>query len=194
MNRCVAIHINGTSEILDVQPRLHQELRGLGYRRFVVRTADGRALSSAVYSRRTPSTWQCVDAARKLWGLSSAVNVFDEHGELMADVSTPPIGVAIVDQAPSVMDSEVPLTRSEDRRPESTITEAMLADLRRAAHEIRLNLGDWLYGTGDGSEQRAFADRLDEHVRALRELATRGVERRPLTPPRAPSPAARPPA
>ncbi|MDQ6635665.1 MAG: hypothetical protein M3Z10_13025 [Gemmatimonadota bacterium] len=182
MNRCVAIHINGMSEILDVQPRLHQELRGLGYRRFVVRTADGRALSSAVYSRRTPSTWQCVDAARKLWGLSAAVNVFDEHGELMPDVSTPPIGVATVDprvdRPASVADTEVPLTRSEDRRPESTITEAMVADLRRAAHEIRLNLGDWLYGTGDGSEQRAFADRLDAHVRALAQLATRGVERR----------------
>jgi hypothetical protein len=170
MNRCVAIHINGTSEVLDVQPRLHQELRGLGYRRFVVRTADGRALSSAVYSRRTPSTWQCVDAARKLWGLSSAVNVFDEHGELLADVSTPTAGVAVVDvtvRPRSATDSEVPLTRSADRGPDVAITPAMVADLRRAAHEIRLNLGDWLYGTGDGSEQRAFADRLDAHVRAL---------------------------
>jgi hypothetical protein len=182
MNRCVAIHINGTSEVLDVPPRLHQELRGLGYRRFVVRTADGRALSSAVYSRRTPSTWQCVDAARKLWGLTSAVNVFDEHGELMSDVSTPSFGVSVVDaiadRPSSVMDSEVPLTRSEDHRHESTVTEDMVTDLRRAAHEIRLNLGDWLYGSGDGTEQRAFADRLDAHVRALAaQLETRGVER-----------------
>jgi hypothetical protein len=171
MNRCVAIHINGTSEVLDVQPRLHQELRGLGYRRFVVRTADGRALSSAVYSRRTPSTWQCVDAARKLWGLSSAVNVFDEHGELISDLSTPTSGVAVVavsgERPRSTTDTEVPVARSADRQKESTITPAMLADLRRAAHEIRLNLGDWLYGTGDGSEQRAFADRLDAHVKAL---------------------------
>jgi hypothetical protein len=170
MNRCVAIHINGTSEVLDVQPRLHQELRGLGYRRFVVRTTDRRALSSAVYSRRTPSTWQCVDAARKLWGLSSAVNVFDEHGELLVDVSTPTAGVAVVDVTVgprSATDSEVPLTRSADRGPDVAITPAMVADLRRAAHEIRLNLGDWLYGAGDGSEQRAFADRLDAHVRAL---------------------------
>jgi hypothetical protein len=171
MNRCVAIHINGTSEVLDVQPRLHQELRGLGYRRFVIRTADGRALSSAVYARRTPSTWQCVDAARKLWGLSSAVNVFDEQGEIITDTSTPAVGTAIVsphaDRPRHPVDSEVPLTRSAEHQPASAITPAMVADLRRAAHEIRLNLGDWLYGAGDGSEQRAFADRLDAHVSAL---------------------------
>jgi hypothetical protein len=171
MNRCVAIHSNGTSEVLDVQPRLHQELRGLGYRRFVVRTADGRALSSAVYSRRTPSTWQCVDAARKLWGLSSAVNVFDEQGELVSDKPASTSSVAdVAATAPrprSVTDSEIPLPRPAVEQRDGAVTPAMITDLRRAAHEIRLNLGDWLYGTGDGSEQRAFADRLDAHVRAL---------------------------
>jgi hypothetical protein len=171
MNRCVAIHINGTSEVLDVQPRLHQELRGLGYRRFVIRTADGRSLSSAVYARRTPSTWQCIDAARKLWGLSSEVNVFDEHGELITDMSASG-SVAVVDATAHrprhAADSEIAvMLRPEAQRQDGTITPAMVADLRRAAHEIRLNLGDWLYGTGDGSEQRAFADRLDAHVRAL---------------------------
>jgi hypothetical protein len=170
MNRCVAIHINGTSEVLDVQPRLHQELRGLGYRRFVIRTADGRSLSSAVYARRTPSTWQCVDAARKLWGLSSAVNVFDEQGELISDMSAS-ASVAVVDATAGpprhAADSEIPRPRATVERQDSAITPAMVADLRRAAHEIRLNLGDWLYGSGDGSEQRAFADRLDAHVRAL---------------------------
>ncbi|MFL5607404.1 MAG: hypothetical protein ACJ8AD_13225, partial [Gemmatimonadaceae bacterium] len=123
------------------------------------------------YARRTPSAWQCVDAARKLWGLSSAVNVFDEHGELIPDVSTPSAGTAVVVATPerhrSTGDRQVPLARSTDDRKESAITPAMLADLRRAAHEIRINLGDWLYGGGDGSEQRAFADRLDDHVRAL---------------------------
>jgi hypothetical protein len=85
---------------------------------------------------------------------------------------------AIADRPSSVMDSEVPLARSEDHRHESTVTEDMVTDLRRAAHEIRLNLGDWLYGSGDGTEQRAFADRLDAHVRALAaQLETRGVER-----------------
>jgi hypothetical protein len=181
MNRCVAIHINGTSEVLDVQPRLHQELRGLGYRRFVIRSADGRALSSAVYARRTPSTWQCVDAARKLWGLSSAVNVFDEQGEIITDTSTPVAGTAVVsphaDRPRRAADSEVPLTPSADRQPASAITPAMVADLRRAAHEIRLNLGDWLYSVGDGTEQRAFADRLDAHVKALDAELTRDARR-----------------
>jgi hypothetical protein len=170
MNRCVAIHINGTSEVLDVQPRLHQELRGLGYRRFVIRTADGRSLSSAVYARRTPSTWQCIDAARKLWGLSSEVNVFDEQGELLSDMSASGSN-AVVDATPArpwhAADSEIAVMRPAAQRQDGTITPAMVADLRRAAHEIRLNLGDWLYGAGDGSEQRAFADRLDAHVRAL---------------------------
>jgi hypothetical protein len=184
MNRCVAIHANGTSEVLDVQPPVHQELRGLGYRRFVVRTTDGRALSSAVYARRTPSAWQCLDAARKLWGLSSAVNVFDEQGELLTDVSTPAAGTtavaATMDRPRPVADSEVPLTKSADLERPGGITPAMVADLRRAAHEIRVNLGDWLYGVGDGREQRAFADRLDGHVRALQaELARKGSESAP---------------
>ncbi len=86
MNRCVAIHSNGTSEVLEFKPKVHQDLRGLGYRRFVVRTADGRALSSAVYSRTTPSLWQFSDAAKKLWGRGTGdVHVFDEHGEPVLD-------------------------------------------------------------------------------------------------------------
>lgn len=82
MIRCVAIHSNGTSEVLEFKPKVHQDLRGLGYRRFVVRTADERALSSAVYSRATPSLWQFSDAAKKLWGRGTGdIHVFDEHGE-----------------------------------------------------------------------------------------------------------------
>ena len=89
MNRCVAIHSNGTSEVLEFKPKVHQDLRGLGYRRFVVRTADGRALSSAVYSRSTPSLWQFSDAAKKLWGRGTGdVLVFDEHGEPVVDGAT----------------------------------------------------------------------------------------------------------
>ena len=89
MNRCVAIHANGTSEVLEFQPQVHQELRGLGYRRFVVRTADGRALASAVYARTTPSSWQFSDAAKKLWGLTGDVQVFDEQGDPVTDTLTP---------------------------------------------------------------------------------------------------------
>lgn len=86
MIRCVAIHSNGTSEVLEFKPKVHQDLRGLGYRRFVVRTADERALSSAVYSRATPSLWQFSDAAKKLWGRGTGdIHVFDEHGEPVLD-------------------------------------------------------------------------------------------------------------
>src|SRR3979411_3024478 len=85
MNRCVAIHSNGTSELIDVQPSVHRELRELGYRRFVIRTADGRSpLVSAVSSRTAPTSWQIGDAARKLWGRNAAAaHVFDEHGEAL---------------------------------------------------------------------------------------------------------------
>lgn len=86
MQRCVAIHANGTSEVLEFRPKLHQELRHLGYRRFVVRTGDKRALSAAVYARTTPSAWQFADAARKLWGLIGGdVEAFDEGGERVTD-------------------------------------------------------------------------------------------------------------
>ncbi|MCY7380372.1 MAG: hypothetical protein LH467_13670 [Gemmatimonadaceae bacterium] len=86
MIHCVAIHSNGTSEVLEFKPKVHQDLRGLGYRRFVVRTADERALSSAVYSRGTPSLWQFSDAAKKLWGRGTGdIHVFDEHGEPVVD-------------------------------------------------------------------------------------------------------------
>lgn len=86
MIRCVAIHSNGMSEVLEFKPKVHQDLRGLGYRRYVVRTADERALSSAVYSRGTPSLWQFADAAKKLWGRGTGdVHVFDEHGEPVVD-------------------------------------------------------------------------------------------------------------
>lgn len=100
MQRCVAIHANGTSEVLEFRPVLHQELRRLGYRRFVVRTADGRALSSAVYARTTPSSWQFADAARKLWGLVSDVQAIDESGELVTDAHTPAAGHPAVPPPP----------------------------------------------------------------------------------------------
>ena len=96
MQRCVAIHANGTSEVLEFRPKVHQELRRLGYRRFVVRTADGRALSSAVYARTTPSNWQFNDAAKRLWGLTSEVQVFDDQGEPLTDTLTPAAGTAAI--------------------------------------------------------------------------------------------------
>jgi hypothetical protein len=91
MNRCVVIHRNGTSEVEDVQPAVHQKLRGLDYKRFVVefvRDKDGVSYRSALYSKLTPSTWQVGDAVRKLWGRhTGAIRVFDENGDLLPESS-----------------------------------------------------------------------------------------------------------
>jgi hypothetical protein len=149
MNRCVAIHSNGTSEVIDVHPRVHRELRGLGYRRFVIRTADGRSpLASAVYARITPTAWQISDAARKLWGRNTdAVHVFDEHGEpldhdgsppltasemhvvdaaVMDAQPTPPLGMAAIPEtpAPSAPSAAPPATMATRVTPTTPVTAA----------------------------------------------------------------------
>ena len=182
MNRCVAIHANGTSEVLDIHPARHQELRGLGYRRFVVRTADDRSLSTAVYARGTPSSWQFAEAAKKVWGRrATSVQIFDEQGEPVTDAlpapATPLPMERTIAQTPRVDGQPTPATPMaavDAVAPRhAPVTREMTADLRRAAHEIRLNLGDWLYGEGDLNERRAFADRLDAHVRALESLLDR---------------------
>ena len=197
MNRCVAIHNNGMSEVLDVRPGTHQELRGLGYRRFVVRTADGRSLSSAVYCRLTPSTWQIQDAAKKLWGRSTGtVHVFDEQGELVPVTGSPTssTGETTVDRKPHIEGKGAASARDDAARetapvahadqvdakhlpeliaranqllPESDprkITADMVEDLRRAARELRLTLGERLYNR---DEETRYADALDAHARAL---------------------------
>jgi hypothetical protein len=197
MNRCVAIHNNGMSEVLDVLPGTHQELRGLGYRRFVVRTADGRSLSSAVYCRLTPSTWQIQDAAKKLWGhTTGTVHVFDEHGELVPATGSlsnsslettvdrkPHIegrgpastrdgeahDTAAAANADRVDEKHLPelIARANQLLPETDprkITPSMVEDLRRAARELRLTLGERLYNR---DEECRYADALDAHARAL---------------------------
>jgi hypothetical protein len=215
MQRCVAIHVNGTSEVLEFRPQVHQDLRRLGYRRYVVQTADRRALSSAVYARVQPSSWQFSDAAKKLWGLTSDVKVFDDQGEPVRDTLTPVSSAAIppraetrVPQSAFVDGSgdtvrkagvgretpatsregvaiELPLqprTRVDPRQvPEliaranhslpdvdaRKISRAMVADLQRAARAIRLTADEGLSAGMDDGEQRALADRLESHARAL---------------------------
>jgi hypothetical protein len=216
MQRCVAIHANGTSEVLEFQPQVHHDLRRLGYRRFVVQTADGRALSSAVYARTTPSSWQFSDAAKKLWGLTGEVQVFDEHGEPVRDTLTPASGSPAIPPAAETRvaqtafvegsESEVrkagvgretpvapapgipregparPRTRVDPRQiPEliaranhslpdadpRKITRAMIADVARAARAMRLNADEGLGAGMDEAQQRALADRLESHARAL---------------------------
>lgn len=197
MNRCVAIHVNGTSEVIDVQPRVHRELRGLGYRRFVIRTADGRSpLTSAIYSRGIPSTWQIGDAARKLWGRNTtAVHVFDEDGEPLAHDGSPGIstGEMRVIDAP-ITERPTPATPTPAMRtparastpatsmpapvdaaaaspaPPSPVTKEMLDDLRAAAREIRGLLASRPVGLEEANALRALADRLEVWARMLEPL------------------------
>ena len=122
MQRCVAIHANGTSEVLEFRPEVHRELRHLGYRRFVVRTADSRALSSAVYARTTPSAWQFSDAAKKLWGLTGDVHGFDEYGEPVRDTLTPAIGSPVVSAREA---GDVPPAEAEGRDASTSLNGVM---------------------------------------------------------------------
>jgi hypothetical protein len=177
MNRCVAIHSNGTSEVIDVVPRVHRELRGLGYRRFVLRTADGRSpLTSAVYARITPTSWQITDAARRLWGRNTnVVQVFDEDGEPLAHDGSPGMTSGEMRAVDEQMEEppapatprpvEEPLTLEPS--PEPIVTPAMLQDLRLAAREIRGLLASRPVGLAEANALRALADRLEAHARAL---------------------------
>lgn len=108
MNRCVVIHRTGASEVQDVQPVVHQKLRGLEYRRFVVeftRDTDGRPVTGAVYSQSSPSAWQVSDAVKKLWGRGSgSIRMFDDDGQLLLTqrdeprpmAPTPAVGSAVI--------------------------------------------------------------------------------------------------
>jgi hypothetical protein len=199
MNRCVAIHSNGTSEVIDVHPRVHRELRGLGYRRFVIRTADGRSpLVSAVYARSTPSSWQVGDAARKLWGRNTdAVHVFDEHGEplvhdgspsltasemhvvdaaVMDATSTPPIGSAVI-PPPEPPAPVVPAAPVAPAPPVTSITPGLPLDLRLAAREIRGLLASRPVGLTEANQLRALADRLEAHAQSLEAQLPRQLSR-----------------
>lgn len=104
MYRCVVLHRNGTSELQEVQPALHQKLRHLDYKRFVVeyvRDADGLSSTAPLYCQFSPSSWQAASAAKQLWGRQSGtVRLFDEDGHLvqdsMATSGTPFQGSAVV--------------------------------------------------------------------------------------------------
>jgi hypothetical protein len=104
MYRCVVLHRNGTSELEEVQPALHQKLRHLEYKRFVVefvRDSDGLSVTAPLYCQFSPSSWQASSAAKQLWGRQSGtVRLFDEDGHLvqdsMASGGTPYQGTATV--------------------------------------------------------------------------------------------------
>jgi len=104
MYRCVVLHRNGTSELQEVQPAVHQKLRHLEYKRFVVefvRDSDGLSSTAPLYCQFSPSSWQASNAAKQLWGRhSGTVRLFDEDGHLvqdsMASGGTPYQGTATV--------------------------------------------------------------------------------------------------
>jgi hypothetical protein len=89
MYRCVVLHRNGTTELEEVKPALHQKLRHLEYKRFVVefvRDADGISVTAPLYCQFSPSSWQASNAAKQLWGRQSGtVRLFDEDGHLVQD-------------------------------------------------------------------------------------------------------------
>jgi hypothetical protein len=169
MQRCVAIHANGTSEVLEFQPQLHQELRRLGYRRYVVQTDDGRALSSAVYARTTPSSWQFSNAAKRLWGLTSNVQAFDDHGERVTDTLTPPGG------------SEIVSPNAETRVAQPTFVEGQEAPARRKAGVGRETPADASPGIGQVGPARPKT-RIDP--RQIPELIARANHSLPDADPR----------
>ena len=184
MNRCVAIHANGTSELIDVQPRVHRELRGLGYRRFVIRTADGRSpMTSVIYCRVAPTAWQITDAARKLWGRNTtAVQVFDDHGEPLAHEGLAPmttgemrvIDAPVTEQvAPPRPSAPAPALSSSPAAGGPSTRSAIVDDVRRAAREIRGLLAARPVSMAEADALRALADRLDSHARTLESLLPR---------------------
>ena len=109
MYRCVVLHRNGTSELQEVQPALHQKLRHLEYKRFVVefvRDSDGISSTAPLYCQFSPSSWQAQSAAKQLWGRhSGSVRLFDEDGHLvqdaMATAGTPYQGSATIGASPA---------------------------------------------------------------------------------------------
>jgi hypothetical protein len=124
MYRCVVLHRNGTSELQEVQPALHQKLRHLEYKRYVVefvRDADGISSTAPLYCQFPPSSWQASNAAKQLWGRRpGTVRLFDEDGHLVQDSmssgGTPFQGSATIPEpatsAPSTAE-EVSFTRED---------------------------------------------------------------------------------
>lgn len=119
MYRCVVLHRNGTSELQEVQPALHQKLRHLEYKRFVVeyvRESDGLSSTAPLYCQFSPSSWQASNAAKQLWGRQvGTVRLFDEDGHLVQDsmssAGTPFQGSPTIPAPPAAVAERVPTAR-----------------------------------------------------------------------------------
>lgn len=163
MNRCIVIHPTGATELQDFHPVLHQRLRGLGYRRFViqfVRATTQQMLSSPVYSRLTPSEWHVAESARKLWGRGvGTISIFDEHGEVV-DHSPPRGSDVLATDTPdaalppvSAMSTLEDALASADDRMRELDDSAMGHRLRSLAHH-------WLYLVDRNDGDSASFDEL----------------------------------
>jgi hypothetical protein len=189
MNRCIVIHPTGATELQDFHPALHQRLRGLGYKRFViqlVRNVNKQLLSAAVYSRLTPSAWQASDSARKLWGRGpGAISIFDEQGETVLDGSDPALANAASGAWSETPPRAVRAAESLVVARAPTRTDPMEHRLRSLAHR-------WLYlvdrNDGDAAPfDELFADSFEldwspARIRTREELSAwyRGVSERVL--------------
>ena len=126
MYRCVVLHRNGTSELQEVQPALHQKLRHLEYKRYVVefvRESDGLSSTAPLYCQFPPSSWQASNAAKQLWGRhSGTVRLFDEDGHLVQDSmssgGTPFQGSATI-PAPAPSATPAPSVKVESPSPDA---------------------------------------------------------------------------
>ena len=137
MYRCVVIHRNGTSELHEVQPAIHQKLRGLEYKRFVVefvRDPDKLSSTAPLYCQFTPSSWQTSNAAKQLWGRrSGTIRLFDEDGHLVQDATgdagTPLRGMPTVPAPPAssadergvALDAQSPQTGARSITPDDIV-------------------------------------------------------------------------
>jgi hypothetical protein len=124
MHRCIVLHRNATSELQDVVPALHQKLRHLDYKRFVVefvRDPDGVSSTAPLYCQFTPSPWQTLNAAKQLWGRrTGTVRMFDEDGHLVQDTAaagTPLRGVPVLPEpaqpGPSPAPASLPISAED---------------------------------------------------------------------------------
>lgn len=146
MYRCVVLHRNGTSELEEVQPALHQKLRHLEYKRFVVefvRDSDGLSVTAPLYCQFSPSSWQASSAAKQLWGRQSGtVRLFDEDGHLvqdsMASGGTPYQGSATVPTAPAGGTSSAPGSPATPGAAGASIATGATAQPRFTREDVEL--------------------------------------------------------
>ncbi len=164
----MVIHPTGAADLEHFSSALHQRLRGLGYRRFVlqfVRHADEQTLSAPVYSRLAPSPWQVSESARKLWGLGAGdLSVLDEDGELLEHRPGPPRDSAL---AASREWARTPLSVAIPEDPAIAAQARMRAmDADAIGHRLRSLAHHWLY----------LLDRNDGNAAPLDELFADGFE------------------